>query len=67
MRQICQGIIEKHKGKGCELENIDNAEAHRQDNRIDVLARINDEHVLLIEDRLAASPEYRCSERPATD
>ena len=33
------------------LENVDKVEIYRQEQGIDILARINDEHVLLVEDK----------------
>lgn len=44
-----EALINKHRE--VDLESIDSAEVSKQDNRIDVLACINNKYVLLIEDK----------------
>ena len=58
LRELGHGFIQAlmNKRDGPELEEIFSAEIVQQDNRIDVLARINEQHVLLIEDKTDSNP-----------
>ena len=58
LRELGHGFIQAlmNKRDGPELGEIFSAEILQQENRIDVLARINDQHVFLIEDKTDSNP-----------
>ncbi len=53
-RKFVQALLGKHNIELGDEENIRKPEIHQQNKGIDVLARINDEYVLLIEDKIDA-------------